>query len=315
MCATLAGTPSLSYRLKSTNRYACLWPPPMCRVVILPVLLRPPVFGLGTSSDFSGVERVSSTKSATLAPRRPGVVGLYLRIAMSFVRPLYASAGRRREDVDPLAVGNGHDRAFGVGALPEAAPGPAYLALPVDRVHPGDLHAENGFHRDLDLGLIGLWCDEEGVLVLVQQAIALLAHHWGQQDVAMVADFDAGHFWSSSIGSGPELVARGPELVATGSELVDEAGRASTGSAGVSVGSTRVSAGEFSWSGWASSGSSGCFGSWTGAAGGPDTSEEAIRAASVSRAMAFPDFPAVGPAMKASSAAEVKTTSSLTNTS
>src|SRR5215207_9301136 len=280
----------------------------MCRVVILPVLFRPPVFGLGTSSDFSGVERVSSTKSATLAPRRPGVVGLYLRIAMSFVRPLSASAGRRREDVDPLAVGNGHDRAFGVGALPEAAPGPAYLALPVDRVHAGDLDAENGFHRDLDLGLIGLWCHEEGVLVLVQQAIALLAHHWRQQDVAMVADFDAGHFSSSSIGSGPELVARG-------SELVDGAGRASTGSAGVSVGSTRVSAGELSWSGWASSGSSGCFGSWTGAAGGPDTSEEAIRAASVSRAMAFPDFPAVGPAMKASSAAEVKTTSSLTNTS
>ena len=36
----------------------------------------------GRSSDFSGVERVISAKSETLAPRRPGVVGLYLRIPM-----------------------------------------------------------------------------------------------------------------------------------------------------------------------------------------------------------------------------------------
>jgi len=68
--------------VKSINRYACLCPPPMCRVVILPELFRPPVLGFGTTSDFSGVDRVSSTKSATLLPRRPGVVGLYLRIPM-----------------------------------------------------------------------------------------------------------------------------------------------------------------------------------------------------------------------------------------
>ena len=40
--------------------------------------------GSGFSSDFSGVERVISTKSATDEPRRPGVVGLYLRMAMMF---------------------------------------------------------------------------------------------------------------------------------------------------------------------------------------------------------------------------------------
>ena len=55
----------------------------MCRVVIRPLLLRPPVLGLGTTSDFSGVDRVTSAKSATEEPRRPGVVGLYLRIAMA----------------------------------------------------------------------------------------------------------------------------------------------------------------------------------------------------------------------------------------
>src|SRR5690606_18227953 len=48
-----------------------------------PWLLRPPFLGSGSTSDFSGVVRVISAKSATLEPRRPGVVGLYLRIAMS----------------------------------------------------------------------------------------------------------------------------------------------------------------------------------------------------------------------------------------
>ena len=51
--------------------------------MITPWLFRPPVFGFGTTSDFSGVERVTSAKSDTLEPRRPGVVGLYLRIPMS----------------------------------------------------------------------------------------------------------------------------------------------------------------------------------------------------------------------------------------
>src|ERR1044072_6909810 len=83
MCATLAGTPSLSTRLKSISRYCRLWPPPWCRVVIRPWTLRPPFLGSETSRDFSGVDRVISAKSATLEPRRPGVVGLYLRIPIS----------------------------------------------------------------------------------------------------------------------------------------------------------------------------------------------------------------------------------------
>src|SRR3712207_7342573 len=113
----------------------------MCRVVILPVLFRPPVFGLGTSSDFSGVERVSSTKSATDAPRRPGVVGLYLRIPMSV--PYLSSADRTGEDVDPLAVGNGDDRTLGVGTLADARPRPALLARPVQGVDRRDLDLED----------------------------------------------------------------------------------------------------------------------------------------------------------------------------
>src|SRR6187431_2632255 len=100
-------------------RYARLWPPPWCRVVIRPWLLRPPFLGSGRVSDFSGVVRVTSTKSATDAPRRPGVVGLYLRIPMLLSPRLSASRSgdRSSEDVDALALGEADDGPLGVGPL------------------------------------------------------------------------------------------------------------------------------------------------------------------------------------------------------
>ena len=49
-----------------------------------PCTLRPALFRPFVTSDFSGVERVISSKDATLAPRRPGVVGLYLRTAIAY---------------------------------------------------------------------------------------------------------------------------------------------------------------------------------------------------------------------------------------
>src|SRR3954469_6553748 len=54
-----------------------------------PWLLRPPLLWRGRPSDFSGSDRVISTKSATLEPRRLGVVGLYLRMPIFFVHPLF----------------------------------------------------------------------------------------------------------------------------------------------------------------------------------------------------------------------------------
>src|SRR4029078_12455001 len=80
--STLAGTPSL-LRRKSITRYARLCPPPRCREVILPWLLRPLVRVFGRTNDFSRLAPgVSSAKSLTVAPRRAGVVGLYFRIPM-----------------------------------------------------------------------------------------------------------------------------------------------------------------------------------------------------------------------------------------
>src|SRR5512139_867937 len=168
-------------------RYARLWPPPWCRVVMRPWLLRPPFFGSGRTSDFSGVVLVTSTKSATDEPRRPGVVGLYLRIAMSSQSSTLArSADRTSEDVDALPLGEADDRALGVGPLAHTEARATRLALTVEGVDGGDLDVEHLLDRDLDLGLVGIGVHQEGVLVRVEQAVALLADDRSDQHVAVV---------------------------------------------------------------------------------------------------------------------------------
>src|SRR5882757_9388073 len=152
ICATLALTPSLSLRRKSMTRYARLWPPPLCRVVMRPCALRPPLPCSGRTSDFSGCERVISAKSETLEPRRPGVVGLYLRIPI--VTP--PSARRSAEDLDRTALlGERHDRALGVLALAVPMLAALALALAVERVHALHPDLEDLLDSDLDLGLVG----------------------------------------------------------------------------------------------------------------------------------------------------------------
>src|SRR5438034_11797554 len=94
IAATFAGTPSL-LRRKSTMRNRRLFPPPWWRMVTLPELLRPAFLRPLSSSDRSGRPRVISSNPETLAPRRPGVVGLYLR---SGIRSLL-----RLEDLDGVA--------------------------------------------------------------------------------------------------------------------------------------------------------------------------------------------------------------------
>src|SRR3954452_12862649 len=111
IAAALAGTPAL-FRLKSTMRYCCLWPPPRWRDVLRPYELRPPVRGLGASSDFSGLSLVISEKSETVWKRRPGLVGLRLRRGIG----LDSLALEQR---DPLTLGQRDDRPLGVGSLAE----------------------------------------------------------------------------------------------------------------------------------------------------------------------------------------------------
>src|SRR3954447_9698777 len=81
IAATLAGTPSLR-RLKSILRYRRLAPPPRWRAVLRPLALRPPDFFRPSVRVFSGSVLVMTLKSAYVMKRRPGLVGLGLRIGM-----------------------------------------------------------------------------------------------------------------------------------------------------------------------------------------------------------------------------------------
>src|SRR4051812_36678704 len=81
IAATRPGTPGL-LRLKSIIRRRRLCPPPRCRDVTLPRLLRPALLLSATVSDFSGVVFVISSKVEPDIPRRPGDVGLYCLIGI-----------------------------------------------------------------------------------------------------------------------------------------------------------------------------------------------------------------------------------------
>src|SRR4051794_2686705 len=103
---------------------------------------------------------------------------------------------RAPEDLD-AAFAQRDDGALAVGALAEAGPRPLALALPVERVDGADLDAEDLLDGDLDLRLVGVRTDEERVLVLVEQAVALLGDDRREQDVARVGQ--VGHAEPSSV--------------------------------------------------------------------------------------------------------------------
>src|SRR6266568_6820126 len=300
MCATLAGTPSLSCRRKSISRYARLWPPPWCRVVMRPELLRPPLPCRGRTSDFSGSSRVTSTKSAWLAPRRPGVVGLYLRIAMSARTNL-------AEYVDPVAFTKRDDRALDRLARAVTESGPLPFAWPIERVHVGDLDVEHLLDGDLDLRLVRQRVDVERVLVLIQQAVALLRNDRSEQHIAGIVEHQ---LCSSSDVSSAAFLA-GAFLVAA---FLAGAFSAVAFSA-VAFFAGAFLAGAFlagAFSAAASSTGSAADSSATSAASA-STSTAASGSALV--AAPFADLPVAGPPRKDSSADCVNTTSSLISTS
>src|SRR5688500_17290853 len=69
-------------RLKSIRRYRRLAPPPRWRAVLRPLALRPPGFFRPSVRVFSGLVFVISERSGYETKRRPGLVGLGLRMAM-----------------------------------------------------------------------------------------------------------------------------------------------------------------------------------------------------------------------------------------
>src|ERR1700727_3940316 len=153
-----------------------------------PCALRPPLPCSGLISDFSGVERVISAKSETLAPRRPGVVGLYLRIPMS-VKSLYSWLRCVAEQFDRLAAGRQrHDGALGALALSVPAAGALALALAVRGVHSGHLDRKDLLDRDLDLRLVRVRGHQKRVHVVIDQTVGLLRDNRGQGDARGVSE-------------------------------------------------------------------------------------------------------------------------------
>src|SRR5215207_8792653 len=115
----------------------------MWRVVMRPLLLRPPVLCFLARSFFSGSSRVTESRVRTEEFLRPGLVGLY-RIA-GILDSL--------EKIYPVALGQLDD-----GLLPRGGPAARKalalrLALDVRRVHLGDAHVEGVLDGASDLVL------------------------------------------------------------------------------------------------------------------------------------------------------------------
>src|SRR6266516_2391150 len=148
---TFAGTPNFSRR-KSMRRYWRLCPPPRQRVVMWPLLLRPPDFVSGSTSERSGSVFVTSAKSETDRKRVALVTGLNCRIPMSAL-----------EDLDRVAFLQRHDRLLPRAAGPRVAPVGAPLRAHHQRAHVGHRHLEQRLNRRLDLRLRRLWMTLERV--------------------------------------------------------------------------------------------------------------------------------------------------------
>src|SRR5205814_8352348 len=139
--ATFAGTPNLSRR-KSMRRYCRLCPPPIYRLVMWPLLLRPPVRLSGSSSERSGSVFVMSPKSDTERKRVAGVTGLNWRIPISAL-----------EHRDRIPFFQGDDRLLPGRPPPHIAPVAAALRAHDHGAHGGDADFEQRLDRRPDLRL------------------------------------------------------------------------------------------------------------------------------------------------------------------
>src|SRR5215467_2175983 len=93
--------------------------------------------------------------------------------------------------------------------LAPAEPRPAPLAGPVDRVDAGHPDPEDGLDRLPDLGLAGTWRDDEGVLAVIRQPVALLGDDRLEQVVPRVGDLahEGSSGWRGGGGGAGESVS------------------------------------------------------------------------------------------------------------
>src|SRR5947209_1340234 len=180
--------PSL-VRLKSTMRYCLRYPPPLWRVVMWPLLLRPECFFLTSSSERSGAFFETSLKSAVVMKRRAALVGLYFLTAILLLEVVHAA------QLDLLAGREGDDGFFPVGLHAAGALAAArevlLLAADVDRVDLHDGHAEDLRHGRLDLRLGRPRVHFEAVLLHDRARHRLLGDQRRNDDVPRFHYFDS----------------------------------------------------------------------------------------------------------------------------
>src|ERR1041384_3702692 len=137
----------------------------MPREVTWPLLLRPPVLRLPSTSALTGLPFQSEDLSTRTRPRCDEVVGLYC---------LSAIASDPAGDVDRLAVGQGHDSLLDVRPSVGTALPLLGLALDVHRVHARHRDVEQGLARRLNLRLGGRAGDLEHHRIMLAQESRLL---------------------------------------------------------------------------------------------------------------------------------------------
>src|SRR5207245_813813 len=130
---------------ESIGRYCRLWPPPGWRVVIWPLLLRPPVRLSGSSRERSGSVLVRSPKSDTERNRVADVTGLNCRMPISAL-----------EHRDRVALFEHDDRLFPGWPSPDVPPVGAALGAHDHGTHVGhgDLEQRLDGRPDLRLGRV-----------------------------------------------------------------------------------------------------------------------------------------------------------------
>src|SRR6516165_8267389 len=161
-------------RLKSMIRYRLLLPLPRQRIVIRPVLLRPPVPRRPSVSALTGLPRHSPLRSTITSCRWDGVVGL---------KVFNAIASNSRRHVDPLPLAERDNRLLIVRTPTCATAKTFQLALYPDGIDRGHLDTEQPFNGRSNLTLRGSKRHAKDYLVVFGHVRRLFGDNRGTDNV------------------------------------------------------------------------------------------------------------------------------------
>src|SRR6516225_4113326 len=161
-------------RLKSMIRYRLLLPLPRQRIVIRPVLLRPPLPRRPSVNALTGLPFHSPLRSMMTSCRWDGVVGL---------KVFNAIASDSCRHVDPLTLAELDDRLLIVRTPPDATSKTLQLAPNPDRIDRNYLDLEQPFDGCPNLTLCGGQWHAKDYLVVFGDVRRLFGDHRREDDV------------------------------------------------------------------------------------------------------------------------------------